>query len=441
MTFSGIHTAYSGMRTNQHLVDVAAGNVANVGTDGYVRRSAATGTLPGGPGSGATVTSTARVRSRYTERRLLDAAGDDGAAAARADTMLQLETAMLGDGRLTVAATMTDLLTAFEDLAGNPTSAALRSQVLAEAERFAGHMRQTAGTLTQARVDNAAAISEEVGELNDTTGRIAQLNQRIAAAGGPNAAPDLADERDRLSVRAAELMGVHVQPDDDGQIRILAGGIPLVDGPSAKPVSYDAATGTFAVGPDLMPITAGGSLQARAQLDTVDLPGHQAQLDAAAADIATQINTLHAAGQGDDAVTGRNLFTAPSAAGFAVDAAVAGNPAALAATPAGGGRFDGTTASSIAALADASTGPTATLNRYAGTIATDTSAAVATADAALGGRIAAQDAVDMLSGVSIDEELTNLTAAQTAFEASARVFTAVDSLLDTLINRTGLVGR
>jgi flagellar hook-associated protein 1 FlgK len=45
------------------------------------------------------------------------------------------------------------------------------------------------------------------------------------------------------------------------------------------------------------------------------------------------------------------------------------------------------------------------------------------------------------SGVNIDEEMANLLTYQRAYEAAARVLTAIDDALDTLINRTGLVGR
>jgi flagellar hook-associated protein 1 FlgK len=43
--------------------------------------------------------------------------------------------------------------------------------------------------------------------------------------------------------------------------------------------------------------------------------------------------------------------------------------------------------------------------------------------------------------VSLDEEMTELMAAQHAYDAAARVMTTIDQTLDTLINRTGLVGR
>lgn len=46
-----------------------------------------------------------------------------------------------------------------------------------------------------------------------------------------------------------------------------------------------------------------------------------------------------------------------------------------------------------------------------------------------------------MSGVSIDEEMTNMMKYQHAYNASARVINIVDSMIDTIVNRMGLVGR
>ncbi len=45
------------------------------------------------------------------------------------------------------------------------------------------------------------------------------------------------------------------------------------------------------------------------------------------------------------------------------------------------------------------------------------------------------------AGVDLDEENVNLLSYQHAYQGAARVLTAVDEMLDTLINRVGLVGR
>jgi flagellar hook-associated protein 1 FlgK len=46
-----------------------------------------------------------------------------------------------------------------------------------------------------------------------------------------------------------------------------------------------------------------------------------------------------------------------------------------------------------------------------------------------------------VSGVSLDEEMANLIKFQHAYNASARMMTTVDQVLDTIINRMGVVGR
>ncbi|MFO7154800.1 MAG: flagellar hook-associated protein FlgK [Caldicoprobacter oshimai] len=46
-----------------------------------------------------------------------------------------------------------------------------------------------------------------------------------------------------------------------------------------------------------------------------------------------------------------------------------------------------------------------------------------------------------VSGVSLDEEMANMVRFQHAYNASARILTAIDEMLETLINRMGVVGR
>ena len=46
-----------------------------------------------------------------------------------------------------------------------------------------------------------------------------------------------------------------------------------------------------------------------------------------------------------------------------------------------------------------------------------------------------------ISGVSLDEEMTNMIKYQHSYDANARMITAMDEMLETLINRTGVVGR
>jgi flagellar hook-associated protein 1 FlgK len=49
--------------------------------------------------------------------------------------------------------------------------------------------------------------------------------------------------------------------------------------------------------------------------------------------------------------------------------------------------------------------------------------------------------VEQVSGVSLDEEATDMIRFQHAYQAAARVITVMDEMLNTLINNTGLAGR
>ncbi|HHU17954.1 MAG TPA: flagellar hook-associated protein FlgK, partial [Clostridiales bacterium] len=48
---------------------------------------------------------------------------------------------------------------------------------------------------------------------------------------------------------------------------------------------------------------------------------------------------------------------------------------------------------------------------------------------------------ESVSGVSLDEEMANMVRFQHAYNASARILTTIDEMLDTLINRVGITGR
>ena len=93
-------------------------------------------------------------------------------------------------------------------------------------------------------------------------------------------------------------------------------------------------------------------------------------------------------------------------------------------------------------------------DRRACTAATPTSATprsstrigndVATASAREGERAGpdrhVKDRRESVSGVSLDEEMTNIIRFQRAYQASARAMSTIDEMLDTLINRAGRVG-
>ena len=105
----------------------------------------------------------------------------------------------------------------------------------------------------------------------------------------------------------------------------------------------------------------------------------------------------------------------------------------------GSGAASNDIATAVAALRDTSTATSqyGGLVRQIGSDAAGAANAQSIAQAAVD---AAQDRRQNVSGVSLDEEMADMLRFQRGYQASARVMSTVDDMLDTLINRAGRVG-
>jgi flagellar hook-associated protein 1 FlgK len=178
------------------------------------------------------------------------------------------------------------------------------------------------------------------------------------------------------------------------------------------------------------------------------LPRYLAELDDVAATLVSTVNAVHATGVGlDGTTTGLEFFdpTATTARTIRVSTDVAGQPELIAAgLPSGipgSGTFDGSIAEAIALLSSSATGADARYRGLIGTLGVESQAVRRRADMQASVVTQVSESAASVRGVSIDEELANLVSSQQAYNASARVLTAVDEMLDTLIARTGVVGR
>jgi hypothetical protein len=73
-----------------------------------------------------------------------------------------------------------------------------------------------------------------------------------------------------------------------------------------------------------------------------------------------------------------------------------------------------------------------------GTATADAATRAGTSEALHAGSVAARQSAH---GVNLDEEMLSIVSHQRALEAASRAMTIIDEALDTLINRTGIVGR
>jgi flagellar hook-associated protein 1 FlgK len=141
---------------------------------------------------------------------------------------------------------------------------------------------------------------------------------------------------------------------------------------------------------------------------------------------------------GLDGVGGRQFFTGSTARTLALSNDVKGNPNAVAAAQAGKGALDGSVAIELAELGQSTTGADANYRAYIVALGVDSQTTQHRASIQRQTTEQVDDARSAQSAVNVDEEMVNLVQFQRAYEASARVMTVIDSMLDTLINRTGV---
>lgn len=456
-SISGLYTALSGMSAQRRVLDVTSHNIANESTAGYHRQRAELTPVNGSPVSavfagqgaqpgGVVVRGVSSARDGLLEARAVREQAAQSSTDLTATTLERIEGLFAEPSDDGLAAQLSDLWGSWVDLADQPGGLATRTQVLERASSLVDSLHHTAAGLVSVRDSAVERLAVLATEANELAGRIADLNATIVA--NPSAANDLLDRRDLLVTSLAELTGAVARPSGNGQVDVYIGGRSIVSGATALPL--DGAGGALRWAQDGQVVAAPSGEAAALSATILDVvPRYQAALDAVAATLVSDVNALHSAGYDQTGTTGRMFFdpAGTTAATIALSSDVAGQPANVAAGapvlpgPTSPGPLDGEQARLIAALADAATGADGKYVALTSGLAVETRGAVRRAELQADiAEAAVSDALQVTS-VSLDEEMANLISAQRAYEASARVLTAIDELMQTLIQRTGVVGR
>lgn len=457
--FSGLNTALSALRYQQVALDVANNNIANVNTDGYVRRRAEAGSVGAtgqpvmwswydGHGDGVGVQSVSRLVDPLLDARSRRENGTLSYLTTQQTILNRVETAINEPGDNGLSTALQELRNAFQDLVSDPTGAGARETVLAKAGAVATAFNTQSDSITAEIADQQAHAGIVVQQVNDAAAELASLNKTIKVAQVNNTdVGTLSDRRDLLALDLAKLTGAVVTVQADGQYDVAVGTLSLVTGstahtltaPAPAPVAGDPITvsidGTAVTG-------VSGELGAVVDVLNDTLPAYKQSLDEIATQFAQDINDQHQAGYGiagspPDLTlgnTGLPLFDLDPTNPAATLTVAITDPNDLAAAAAGAGPSDGGNADALSGASTVESDYAALVTSFGSTVA------------GLNRRTANQETLtgqvdderEQMAGVSLDEETINMVAAQHALEAASKVMTVLDSILDTLINRTGV---
>ncbi len=469
-TFSGLNTAYRGLTAAKAGIDVAGQNIANARTEGYTRQRLTTSAIGGPsmsgrfslgvrPGGGVNIDGIARLGDLHLDARVRASAAVSGFSAVRAGVFSGLESVLHEPGPNGISAQLQSFWASWQEVANSPGEDAQAGLLLQQSQVLANQISSTYTEFDNQWTQVRGEVRDLAAELNSAANQLADLNGRIrqATASG-SSVNELLDQRNLLTTTIAAIAGGTVRDAGDGTIDVYVGGNALVTGTTARTVNV-IGSNTMA-GVDAAPVTLEWAHRpgTAITLDGGELAGAVSTLAPAASGgaiakaaaslndfaekLAAAVNTVHRDGVSSTGGTNLEFFAfaagKPSAQGLTV---VPTSTAGIAIAEPGLGNLDNSIADRISQLGTGASSPDSVWSTFVVELGISTRSENRQADLAA---LATTSAVGLQlanASVDLDEENVSLLMYQHAYQGAARVMTAVDEMLDVLINRTGLVGR
>jgi flagellar hook-associated protein 1 len=451
-SFYGLQTSLRGLMAQQRMLDTTGHNIANASTVGYSRQEATLAAspaliVPAGStangsgahiGSGVDVQSYRRIRDQFLDLQYRGQNTNLQEWTARASGLDSAELALAEPGEDGVSQQLSNFWSAWSDLADDATNVAAKQVVVEQGSTLADSIAAVRAQMVAAQstaqtqyddITRPASGTDQGGQIAQIAAQLADLNTTIShfltAGDAPN---DLMDKRDQLLDQLSGYGQISVEQLSTGSQNVSF--VDKVTGTTYPVVSDMSATwGGPPAGDNWEPGGQMGGLLGIARVPGGTLDGYLNTLDTITSTLATAVNTAY----------GGSFFTVgtPAGATLQVDAALAMSPSSLAAGSGGTGSND-------LALAVSQLAGDATIDGAYKAFVAQVGQNVNEAQRQQSNAQILTDSVEdhrqSVSGVSMDEEMTNLVRFQRAYQASSRAMSTMDEMLDVLINRTGKVG-
>ena len=424
-------------------------NIANSSTPGYSRQvvvmqtAAPTDEGSYSLGNGAVLEGFQSVRNELLQTQIEQQTQSQSGANAQLSSMQQIQP-IFTTSTQDIGTQMSALFASISGLATNPSSSASRQSVVSAGQNLATAFNTTSNSLNTQQTGLNTQVTQDVTQINQLTQQIAALNPQIAALkqSGQDGG-SVQDQQDQLVLSLSALTDVAATQTESGVTLSTGNGTPLVVG--SQSYALHTATGSTGMqnvldanGNDITATLKSGDLGGTVQMRDQTIPGLVNQLDTLANQFGTAMNAAQAKGFNQSGTAGTNFFTLPSTtAGSAATIKMAiTNGSGIAASSDGTTGSAGNLANFTAVQTTAPVGGATPANTYANLVyqvGSLTANANAESTATTASLLQLTNQRNSISGVSIDEESTNLITYQQAYEAAARVVTTIQDLFTVVM--------
>lgn len=432
-----------GLDAAQAALATTSNNISNANTPGYTREvtqlSENQEDLSGGivSGGGVTVDGIQSVRDELLNLQIQQQTSLQNQADTESSSLQTIQPLFSTSGE-DIASTLAAFSSSLDQLSANPSSSAFQQSVLTAGQNLAQSFNSAATGLQSAQSSADQQVSQTVSQVNALSQQIAQLNAQltpsvIASQNGGT----IEDQRDQLVQQLSSLVGISVSQSSNGEVITTANGSALVMGGQSFALQTTTGSDGFqqvldSNGNNITSSIQGGQLGGAIQVRDQVIPGYLDALNSLATQFASTFNAAQAQGYDSTGAAGQAFFSVPSGSSAASGISVAlTSGSQIAVSSDGSSGSNGNVANLLAAVnGNMSSGltPAAAYANIVYQVGSDASNATAQSTALSDSITQLTNQQSSVSGVSIDEETTNLIRYQTAYEAAARIISTIQDL-------------
>lgn len=449
MSISSImENSKQGVMANKYAIEVTSENIANVNNENYTRRLATFTNISSNSSQFGTLTGSnvsdelLRVRNSFVDSQFLEQNPNLAKYTMDTELFTQIEDIFAEPGESGISEHLDEFWSAWGDLSNDPESETARMVVVDKAVALEKAFNRVNSDLVNLKDNIATSLKGNIEDINSKLNALAQINTQISA----NNSDALMDERDTLVSELSEYFEIQTTEGNHGEITVAVGGQILVSNDTVNElvVSTENVGNSYELnvkienGNDSIDIQS-GEIGSMLSIANDYIPDYQERLDNVAVNLANEVNSIHEKGYDLEGHTGINFFdeNINGAGNFSVNDLIEDTPYLIATSDKLGESANSNIAKAINELQNQETLNGISINNYYSAIATDIGEKVQKSTDLMESQetiiTTIQNQQDSESGVSLDEELVNLSTYQQAYQASAKVLETVQDLVDSIL--------
>ena len=420
-----LHSAASGMTANQTAIQTTSHNITNLNTPGYTRQRVEqkasrpysqigynSSMGPGQLGTGVQVTDITRIRNTFYDFQFRSESHSYGEISVRYDYYKNIENIFNEPSDNAISSSLNKFFNGWHELSKDPNNIGAKNIVIENGKFLANNISQSYSKLEKLKENIDKQTSDMLNDVNSMLGSLKELEENIKIVQATGKSPnDLMDERDRILDDLSFKLNIQ---NDDVKAAMSDGKVTL---------------------DELEKIDASGEISGALKM-AKELDSYMNDLKTLAKGIADSVNNIYNDGLGADDVKDLFVFDEDENPMLSINEELLNDSSKLQMTT--------DKALKLFNLKDEKVninGKDITINNYYNSIIEKLGHATQNVVREEKNQSQLMLSIDnsrlSVSGVSMDEEMINLIQFQHAYNASAKVISTIDSLLDVVVN--GLV--